>query len=113
MTEIIVTPNAEEDLAALPEEVFDTFMSKKESAEKNMDIGAEPVQAIGKYLQGNMHPFLQMNIGRDYRAWFIEGEYLDGLEDRNIYCLKIMKKRDAKKLTGQIRNALEYAGHVL
>lgn len=107
--EIVLTRRALEDLAELPEEVEDTFLSKKESTEKNLNIGAEPGQAFDKYLSGNMHPFLQMNLGRDYRAWFLEGEYIEDLEDEKIYCLKIMRKPEAKKLTGRIRNALEYA----
>ena len=99
--EIVLTGRAVRDLAELPGKVEDTFLSKKDSTQKNLGIGAEPVQAFDKYLSGNMHPVLQMNLGRDYRAWFIEGEYIDSLDDNKIYCIKIMKKPEAKKLTGK------------
>lgn len=113
MTKIVLTERAIYDLSELPERVEDTFYSKKESTQKNLGIGAEPGQAFDKYLSGNMHPILQMNLGRDYRAWFIEGEYMDRLDDNKIYCVKIMKKPEAKKLTGKIRNVLEYVERVL
>lgn len=105
---IVLTERAVRDLAELPPEVEDTFLSKKDSIQKNLKIGAEPGQAFDKYLSGNMHPILQMNLGRDYRAWFLEGEYIDSLDDGKIYCVKIMRKPEAKKLTGKIRNVLEY-----
>ena len=113
LTEIVLTQRVVYDLAELPERVEDTFYSKRESTEKNLNIGAEPGQAFDKYLSGNMHPLLQMNLGRDYRAWFVEGEYIDELEDNTIYCVKILKKPEAKKLTGKIRNALEFVERVL
>ncbi|MFB6115376.1 MAG: hypothetical protein ABEK04_03710 [Candidatus Nanohalobium sp.] len=54
-----------------------------------------------------------MNLGRDFRAWFVEGEYIEELEDGKVYALKVMTKKDSKKLTGQIQNALAYARSVL
>lgn len=42
LTEIVLTEQALYDLAELPERVEDTFYSKKESTEKNLNIGAEP-----------------------------------------------------------------------
>jgi mRNA-degrading endonuclease RelE of RelBE toxin-antitoxin system len=73
--DIEVADAAKKDLDRLPNPVRDTFYSKVESTEKNLDIGATPKQAFDKYLSGNMNPVLQMNLGRDFRAWFIEVIY--------------------------------------
>jgi len=100
--EIVVTGTAEQDLASHPETVVETFLSKIDEIEKNLHIGAEPGQAFDKYLSGNMHPVLQMNPGRDHRAWFIEGVYVGGLDDDRIYAWRILTKKEAKKLTGKI-----------
>jgi ribosomal protein L21 len=81
--------------------------------DKNLKLNASPQQTFNKRMSGNMHPFLQMNLGRDYRAWFIEGEYLEQLEEDKIYAIKVMTKKDSKKLTGRIQNALAYAESVL
>lgn len=107
--DIVVTPNAQEDLSNLPEEVVDTFLSKKQAIEKNLSIGASPDQAFNKRMSGNMHPILQMNLGRDFRAWFVEGKYINSEKvDKDIYCLKVLTKKESKKLTGSISNALAY-----
>lgn len=104
--EIVVTPDAQEDLANLPEKVVDTFFSKKQAIEKNLAIGASPGQAFNKRMSGNMHPLLQINLGRDFRAWFIEGKYVGS--EVNIYCLKVLTKKEAEDLAGSISNALAY-----
>ncbi|MFB6213260.1 MAG: hypothetical protein ABEJ07_01730 [Candidatus Nanohaloarchaea archaeon] len=104
--EIEVTERAMKDLAALPDKVVETYMSKKDAVEKNLDLGATPRQAFDKFLSGNMNPVLQMNLGRDYRAWFIEGEYVEELEDDAIYGWRVLTKKESKKLTGKIRDPL-------
>jgi len=113
MTEIILAQTAARDLLSIPEKVSETFLSKRRSAKKNMDIGAEPEQAIVKYLKGSMNPVIQMNLDRDYRTWFIEGNYIQEFDDEHIYCVKILAKKEAKKLTGQVRNSLEYVEGIL
>lgn len=101
---IVVTETAQQDLAEHPESIADTFLSKVESTEKNLNIGADPGQAFDKYLSGNMHPVLQMNLGRDYRAWFIEGARVNGLDADAIYAWRVVTKKEAKKLTQKITN---------
>lgn len=105
---IEVTDIAEEDLERLPNPVRDTFYSKVESIEKNLEIGATPKQAFDKYLSGNMNPVLQMNLGRDFRGWFLEGKYLEGLEDGKIYCLMVLRKKESKKLTRKISDPISF-----
>ena len=104
--EIEITETAMKDLTQLPDKVAETYLSKRTSIEKNLNIGAEPEQAFDKYLSGNMHPLLQINLGRDYRAWFIEGEYIENLEDDKIYGWRDLTKKEAKKLTGKVRDPL-------
>ena len=106
--DVVLTPKAEEDLERLSEEVRDTFFSKVSATEKNIDIGASPGQAFDKYLSGNMHPALQMNLGRDYRAWFVEGQYLDGFEDSKVLCVRVLTKKEAQKLTSRITDFLSF-----
>ncbi len=106
--EIEVTDTAEEDLERLDNRVRDTFYSKVESTEKNLGIGANPGQAFDKYLSGNMNPVLQMNLGRDFRAWLLEGKYLEGLEDGKIYCLMVLTKKEAKELTKKISDPVSF-----
>jgi mRNA-degrading endonuclease RelE of RelBE toxin-antitoxin system len=106
--EIVVTDLAEEDLERLPNPVRDTLYSKIDSTEKNLDIGASPSQAFDKYLSGNMNPVLQMNLGRDFRSWFLEGKYLKELEDGKIYCMMVLTKNEAKKLTGKISDPVSF-----
>ncbi|MFB6209175.1 MAG: hypothetical protein ABEJ56_03480 [Candidatus Nanohaloarchaea archaeon] len=110
---IEITETAENDLVELPPKVEETFFSKATAADRNLELNASPQQTFNKRMSGNMHPFLQMNLGRDFRAWFLEGEYLETLEDGKIYALKVMTKKDSKKLTGRIQNALAYARSVL
>jgi mRNA-degrading endonuclease RelE of RelBE toxin-antitoxin system len=105
---IEVTDIAEEDLDRLPSSVRDTFYSKVESVEKNLGIGATPEQAFDKYMSGNMHPVLQMNLGRDFRVWFLEGKYLENQEEGSIYCLMVLTKKEAKKLTKKIRDPISF-----
>lgn len=107
--EIDIIPKAEKDLERLPELVRDTFFSKLESTEKNLNIGASPRQAFDKYLSGNMHPCLQMNLGRDYRAWFVEGKHLEKYESGKIYCVKVLTKKEAQKLVEKIHDFLIFA----
>ncbi|QGA79966.1 hypothetical protein [Candidatus Nanohalobium constans] len=103
---IEVSDRAMKDLVDLPDEVVETYLSKKDAMEKSLNIGATPRQAFDKFLSGNMHPVLQINLGRDYRAWFIEGEYIENLEDDKIYGWRVLNKKEAKKLTGKIRDPL-------
>jgi len=110
---IEITKTTENDLVDLPPKVEDTFFSKVTAADKNLELDATPQQTFNKRMSGNMHPILQMNLGRDYRAWFIEGEYIEQLKDNKIYAIKLMTKKDSKKLTGRIQNALAYIQSVL
>jgi ribosomal protein L21 len=110
---IEITETAENDLVELPPEVEDTFFSKVKAADKNLELNASPQQTFNKRLSGNMHPVLQMNLGRDFRAWFVEGEYLEQLQNEKIYALKVMTKKDSKRLTGRIQSALAYVRSVL
>ena len=105
---IEVTDLAEEDLERLPNPVRDTFYSKIDSTEKNLRIGASPKQAFDKYMSGNMHPVLQMTLGRDYRAWFLEGKHLVKREDGKIYCMMILTKKESKKLTKKISDPISF-----
>lgn len=95
---IELTEKALEDLSELPEEVTDTFLNAKKTAESNMDMGASPRMAFGKYLSGNMHPILQETLGRDYRAWFIEGERVEKLDDGKIFCIRVLTAKEAHKI---------------
>ncbi|PSG98535.1 MAG: hypothetical protein BRC29_00220 [Nanohaloarchaea archaeon SW_7_43_1] len=104
--EIEVTERAMKDLVELPDEVGDTYLSKKDAIEKNLSLGASPRQAFDKFLSVNMNPVLQINLGRDYRAWFVEGGYVEELEDDTIYGWRVLTKKEAKKLTGKIRDPL-------
>jgi len=106
--EIEVTDLAEEDLERLPNPVRDTFYSKIDSTEKNLRIGASPKQAFDKYMSGNMHPVLQMTLGRDYRAWFLGGKHLVNREDGKIYCMMILTKKESKKLTKKIGDPISF-----
>lgn len=106
--EIKVTDTAEEDIERLPNPVRDTFYSKVESTEKNLGIGASPGQAFDKYMSSNMNPVLQMNLGRDFRAWFLEGKYLDGRSDNKIFCLMVLTKKEAEELTGKINDPISF-----
>ena len=103
-----VTDIAEEDLERLPNPVRDTFYSKVDSTAKNLEIGATPKQAFDKYMSGNMNPVLQMNLGRDFRAWFLEGKYLEEKDDGKIYCLMVLTKKEAKKLTRKISDPVSF-----
>lgn len=106
--EIEVTDTAEEDLERLDNQVRDTFYSKINSTEKNLGIGASPGQAFDKYLSGNMNPVLQMNLGRDFRAWFLEDKYIEKFEDGKIYCMMVLTKKEAKKLTRKISDPVSF-----
>jgi mRNA-degrading endonuclease RelE of RelBE toxin-antitoxin system len=106
--EVKVTDIAEEDLERLPNPVRDTFYSKIDSTEKNLGIGATPKQAFDKYLSGNMNPVLQMNLGRDFRAWFLEGKYLKDREDGKIYCMVVLTKKESEELTGKITDPVSF-----
>ncbi len=107
--EIDLTHRAEGDLERLPETVRDTLFSKLDATEKNLGIGASPRQAFDKYLSGNMHPALQMNLGRDYRAWFLEGKYLEKYGDDKVYCIRVLTKKEAQKLAGKISDFTAFA----
>jgi mRNA-degrading endonuclease RelE of RelBE toxin-antitoxin system len=111
--DIEVADAAKKDLERLPNPVRDTFYSKVESTEKNLDIGATPKQAFDKYLSGNMNPVLQMNLGRDFRAWFIEGKYIDSFNEDLIYCFKVLTKKEAKDLTDRIPDAVTFLQSLL
>lgn len=96
--EINMTDKAMQDIAGLPEEVDDTFFNAKRTAETNIgDLNAEPRQAFEKYLSGDMHPILQEKFG-DYRAWFVEGENVESLEDGEIYCIRVLTAKEAHKI---------------
>lgn len=109
--EIVLTSEAESDLDRLPEEVRDTFFSKLDAVEKNLRIGASPGQAFDKFLSGNMHPCLQMNLGRDYRAWFVEGKHLESCVDGKIYCVRVLSKKEAQDMVDKIPDFLIFAGN--
>lgn len=96
--EIEVTEKAMEDLSELPKEVTDTFLNAKKTAESNLNLGATHRMAFGKYLSGNMHPILQETLGRDYRAWFIEGDRINKLSDGKIFCIRILTAKEAHKI---------------
>lgn len=104
--EIVITERSLKDLSNLPEEVESTFRSKKKDASRNLSIGADTGDVFDKYLSGNMHPVLQMNLGRDYRAWFLEGKYVEELEEDMIYCWRVLTKNEAEKLAGKINDPL-------
>jgi mRNA-degrading endonuclease RelE of RelBE toxin-antitoxin system len=107
--EIEITETAEQDLERLDNLVRDTFYSKVQSIKKNLDIGASPGQAFNKYLGGNMNPVLQMNLGRDFRAWFLEGKYLpDNFDENTVYCMMILTKKEAKSLTKKIKDPVSF-----
>jgi len=106
--EIEVTEIAEEDLERLPNPVRDTFYSKVESTEKNLEIGATPRQAFDKYMSGSMNPVLQMNLGRDFRAWFLEGKYLKDREDGKIHCMMVLTKKESEELTQKINDPVSF-----
>ncbi len=110
---ITVLPSAMDDLSELPQAVADTFYSAKDTAETNMGLGADPGQVFEKYMSGNLHPFLQMTLGRDYRAWFLEGTYLAELDDELVYCLKVMTANEAHELADRISDSLAFARRVL
>lgn len=103
---IEVTERALKDLSKLPEKVTETYLSKKEDLSKNLSLGASPEQAFDKFLSGNMHPVLQINLGRDYRAWFVEGSRVEKLDDDTIYGWRVLTKKEAEKLTNTIRDPL-------
>lgn len=107
--DIEITETAENDLKRLDNSVRDTFYSKVQSTGKNLNIGASPGQAFNKYLSGNMNPVLQMNLGRDFRAWFLEGKYLsDKFNEDKIYCMMILTKKEAKSLTKRINDPVSF-----
>lgn len=96
--EIKLTEQSIKDLAELPAEVEDTFFNAKDTAESNItDLGATPRQAFEKYLSGDMHPFLQEKFG-DYRAWFVEGDRVNLLENGKIYCIRILTAKEAHRI---------------
>ncbi len=107
--QVAVTDKAEDDLAVLPRHVEETFFSKIETVETNLRLGAEPGQAFDKYLSGNLHPLLQMNLGRDYRAWFIEGRHLPLRDEDGVYALRVLTKKRAEELSGKITDVLAFA----
>lgn len=108
--ELKKTDMAKKDLQRLPDEVNDTFDSKADDVQRNLNIGLDPDQCFNKRLSGNMHPILQMNLGRDYRAWFIESSRLniDWFEENTIYCIMILTKKEQQKLTPKIRDPLKF-----
>lgn len=105
------TETAEEDLNRLHPEVRDTFESKIEAIEKNLGIGATPDQAFNKRMSGDMHPILQMTLGGDYRAWFLEGSRLnlDWADNDTIYCIMVLTKKEQEKLTRRIADPVSFA----
>ncbi len=111
--DIEVTESALTDLERVSGDVEETFWSKIRDVERNLDLGASPGQAFDKYLSGPMHPLLQMNLGRDYRAWFLEGTYVKYLGDDTVYCLKILSKPEAVKLSRSMRDAILFFRDVL
>lgn len=104
--EIVVTDRALEDLARLPGSVSDTYIGKKEDVQKNLDLGVSPGKAFDKFLSGNMHPVLQLDLGRDYRAWFVQGKYVDDLENEKVFGWRVLTKKEAEKLADKIRDPL-------
>lgn len=109
-----ITETAKGDIERFEEPVRDTFYSKVKSIEKNLNLGATPQQAFDKYLGGNMNPVLQINLGRDFRAWFIEGKYLgDKYSTEEIYCFKVLTKKEAQKLTDKIPDAITFLQSLL
>lgn len=112
--DVEITGSAKDDLERFEKPVRETFYSKVDSIEKNLKLNATPRQAFDKYLSGNMNPVLQINLGRDYRAWFIEGKYLDDdYEEGSIYCFKVLTKKEAQKLTKKIPDAVTFLQSLL
>lgn len=106
---ITVTDRAAEDLASLPEHIEETFYTKRRSILHALnDLGATPGQAFDKYLSGPMHPVLQLNLGRDHRAWFLEGRFVPGRDDTTILCWRVLGKNEAQELTGQISDPVAF-----
>jgi hypothetical protein len=62
--------------------------------------------AFDRYLGGNMDQCLRMNLVRDYRAWNVEGQYLDQSEDDTVYCVDVLSKLEAKKMIHRIPDFL-------
>jgi len=115
---IKLTQKAQEDLSYLPEKVVDTYLEKKDDAEDDLNdyANAEPDQVFNKRMKDNMHPMLQINMGRDHRAWFIEAKHLN-TETRSehdiIYGIRALTKKQAKKLTRKIHDARAFAERFL
>jgi len=109
--EIEVTETALTDLSELPKEVESTFLNAKRTAESNLDLGATPRMAFEKYLSGNMHPILQETLGRDYRAWFVEGDRIRDLPDGEIFCIRVVTAKEAHKIedNSTVDEVLRYA----
>lgn len=105
-----MTRTAEKDLKELPGFVKETFLNKKAEAEKNIDMG-EASMVFDKYLSGSMHPVLQMNLGRNYRAWFIEGKYVEKLDGNKIFTWRVLSKKEAKKIVRKIRDPIRLFEH--
>ena len=110
---IELTDKIKSTLKELPNYVEDTFYKKLSDIEKNLEIGAEPEQAFHKRMKHNMHPVLQMKLGSDYRAWFIEGKYIKQLEDDKIYGIMALTKDDQTKLSRKIDNVINFFERVL
>jgi len=110
--EVHISDGANVDLEQLPVLVGETFFNKLEDIRTALDLGASPAMAFEKYLSGPMHPLLQMKLGRDHRAWFIEGKHVPCLEDDTVLCLAILSKKDAQEaarrgdVTTLVRDAL-------
>ena len=111
---IQLTEQAQKDLSFLPEKVVDTYLEKKDDAEDDLNeyANAEPGQVFNKRMNDNMHPMLQINMGRDHRAWFMEEKHLDIKSDSEhdiIYGIRALTKKEAKKFTRKIRDARAFA----
>jgi len=94
---IKLSDRADEKLDQLPDHVEDTLLNKVDDIQTALDLGASPAIAFDKYLSGPMHPILQINLGRDYRAWFIEGRHISIIADDTVLCLTILSKKEATK----------------
>jgi hypothetical protein len=73
--EIVYSSNLEEDLEKLPAQVEKTLYNKSGDFEQNLSMGLEP-EKIFKTMISPWKPLLEMNLGRNYRALFVESNKL-------------------------------------
>ncbi len=88
--EIFYSSNMERDLENLPDQVESTLENKTNNFEQNLELGLSPSN-IFKAMSPPWKPLLEMNLGRNYRAIFIESSHIpenklpeDVEEQRNL-----------------------------